>query len=141
MKKLFFNVMKRCLKFVLRNNIKRLLVLGSLMGMLNYSCRWNKRLVEKVNKSLQISTVTSAINFPIQIKNVIWSDSFKNGEIDTGERKYSFLDLLNMDYSDLSQCDGVDKIAETIPSWLIYAEIGVIREDITSLISSIHRHQ
>lgn len=119
----------------LPSKIKRLMFISSALGLLYKINASNIEVINNLNEILNVTKNSSAMAFPMYIKNVIWSDLSEDEIIVNGRTMtISSIDLTALSYNERS--DIADYFAVNIPYWLKYSDISNIKNDLLLILNN-----
>lgn len=109
--------------------------ISSALGLLYKINASNIEVINNLNEILNVTKNSSAMAFPMYIKNVIWSDLSEDEIIVNGRTMtISSIDLTALSYNERS--DIADYFAVNIPYWLKYSDISNIKNDLLLILNN-----
>lgn len=104
------------------DRMKRAILFASLAASQDGS-RFSKEMIHKLNKVMVLAESDQPLEIPVMLSRVIWSG-------DRGDQVlYAMTQCKTLDES-------VDRLMESIPSWLRYGNLKGMREDLVKLVRS-----
>lgn len=120
---------ERLLKSWLSNRIKRIIYVGSILGVVAGEKHSNVAFMEKVNMFLKLAKRSSALMFPAYIGNFIWrnlqSQKVHLGDKDLSIGEMQIADIPAQDYLTLGEL-----FSKSAPEWLQYAPVEKMASDV-----------
>lgn len=119
--------------------VKRLIYISSIMGLLEQVKDPDMHVVGKLNEVFKVAKFPDAFIFPMYIKSIIWKDVGNMAiEVDA-EHRLQIAQVMQCDLS-TRECTAVaEHFARRAPSWLKYASLDLMIEDVIQLVHQLKR--
>lgn len=123
---------------VLPRRVKRILYVGSAMGMLLRDKSPDSAIVERINNKLKLAYGMSAVLLPIYMGAIIWRNVMTNLiELQIGFVPVAEIDACNLSDSDCWRIGAY--LARRTPACLQYGSLQVMSADVHDMLVSLRK--
>lgn len=134
----FSRYLMKQLAEVLPRRVKRILYVGSALGMLLREKSLDTSIVEKINNKLQLGYGVFSVLFPIYIGCVIWKNLMTNViELQTGFVPLSKIDARNLSDADCWKVGAY--LARRGPPCLQYGSDQLMTADVHDMLTALRK--
>ena len=120
----FFLFLARGINALLPEHTRRMIFWASLCGYIKGENQIDKATLDKLNTLMDLCIDEKALNLPVALNKVIWSDKFG-------------ADLLSATvYKEQDKTDAttVERFIKSVPAWMLYSNVDKIRKDTLQLL-------